>query len=539
MVSIFKLLSFLPPKIRAMKKAFSLVVMQLVLLLTYAGSLDNQKLKVNNNDHTNHQVIPMPDNGYLLVSRIDNPCTVIRLNALGEVQWAKAIDLPSGCNLYDAGIFSDTTIFLIYEQNSNFIVLKLSSQGTVIWTNEFDFTDAPGPYLLFPAAKTTADGSLIFVPCLFDKMVALKLSANGSISTSFIITPDTTGNGKNPALDAEPTPDNGMIIVGKNDTAPVIVCLDSNGYGVWVVQYGNGYYNRPYSITHTNDNNYLVGGLLMDIHQTENLGAWLIKISPAGTILWKKRYSAVDSIRGFLQLIENQDGTIAATDVNFNSVIREGGIDFLTLDANGEVLSAYSYPLDTVMIAAIAARIYKTQDGLAKLSSIEVNNTTGYYQPMLMDPAKLSTYCEAHSFTVITDTMPAVTNLPSNVFTQLSLPSPSHPNITSRDTTATVGSKDLCFVSGIEKLSGVAADILLTPNPASGADIITMKWQNELPVNRILITDLNGRIVKQIIITGTGEVSFGINSLTPGLYMAEVLDSNNEKLGVKKLMVVD
>lgn len=533
-----------------MKKFLTLGVIQFFFLFTYAGSLDNHEIKVDNQTANDYLIVPLSDDGYLLVSRDNSSPGAMRLNSQGVVQWAKSFTSLSAPILYDAGVYPNGEIYIIYNvtvhspyTQYNFITVKLNAQGAVQWATALPFDYMT--YLQCGPAKPQADGSLIFTPSIFSEMQVVKLNANGTVGCSYIIIPDTTSTGgKSPCLDAEPTANGGMIVIGKEDSDPVITCITPTGSVDWVMHYSCGPYNRAYSIVRISDGNYLVGGLY-SINYGGGAGnqAFLMKISPSGSIIWANRYAGTvdsaksDILSGFTQLGENPDGSIRAIGFSsgeFNPTYHTEIT--VSLSNSGQPQSAYYYN-HVSDYWDIQQRMYKGADGRFRISSMEPDGSYNS-SAMLIDPDRFADYCNAHSFTVIATTMPAITNLSTARLTVKTNPATAtNPTITAQDITPLIATKLLCGITGIEKTEA-AGGISLSPNPASSSDMITLKWSENTRPSEIKLSDVSGRLVKEINAPVGNEISFDANALLPGLYFVSI-PAGQKNTVVKKLLVTE
>lgn len=70
------------------------------------------------------------------------------------------------------------------------------------------------------------------------------------------------------------------------------------------------------------------------------------------------------------------------------------------------------------------------------------------------------------------------------------------------------------------------------PNPAS--NVINVTSSDAIGVNQIQITDLNGRVVKDVMFDGVSELQVNIGDLTTGMYMMNIM--SEEGTAVKKIV---
>src|ERR1043165_3085429 len=374
-----------------MKKLLALMAVACLLQSTFAGPVDNQKIKINNSDFNYYRIVPMPDNGSLLVSRsnTNNRQIVIRLNSSNQLQWSKTFDSPDLHYFYDAGVFPDTSIYIIYGDESGygqFYIMKLSQQGSVLWTDKFDFSDYN--YQSPVTARPLEDGSLLFTPRQFYKMAAVKLNPQGAVSFSYMIT--IGGGVKAVGLDAEEGADKRIIIIGKEDGKPILTWFTPNDTIPHAIKYSNGHYCRPFSIIQCSDGNYVVGGLSANLGTMGEMKAWLMKLDTTGVIVWAKEYTGlIDSVKqcyiaSISQIVENADHTFTTVGFGRNNLANmfSTHATIMTLSADGQPLSAYGYPVTGTIVTGsdVYPRIYKDQHGEPCISTDEYDSLSHYNQ---------------------------------------------------------------------------------------------------------------------------------------------------------------
>ncbi|MFZ1634070.1 MAG: MopE-related protein [Chitinophagales bacterium] len=113
------------------------------------------------------------------------------------------------------------------------------------------------------------------------------------------------------ALSAVLTGEGGCILVGKSQSNDgdatdnhgfddyFAVCVDSDGNTVWKKSYGGSNFEQAKAIVATNDGNYVIYGhsSSTDGDKTTSFGGadlWMVKINPAGNIIWEKSYGDAD-----------------------------------------------------------------------------------------------------------------------------------------------------------------------------------------------------------------------------------------------------
>lgn len=533
-----------------MKTLFTLLVMQLVCCITFATTpTDNKKISVNGQSFSHYRVVPMPDGGSLLVSCNNMASTqeVIRLNPQGQTQWAKSfMARPDVSYFHDAGAFADNSIYVVYGKDGygDYFIIKLTADGQVEWTDEFDFSglcyEAP------VTVRTLADGGMVFVPRLFNSMAAIRLDANGAVTSSYR-TADTST--KVMCTDAfARTTGGGIIITGKNDSKPVVITVPGDNSPVQVVTYEGGMYNRPFSIIKTYDDNYLMAGL-----STEGDGAFVMKLAPGGAVLWANDYTALlqteqnKTLTAITQLIENADHTISAVGYGGSSTGPGNQVlgVYMKLGEMGQPLSAYSFITtggSQAFINDVYPRMYETSGSALMISTEEYDTTAAHSDAVLLNPAVLPDYCKANSFTPTVTAKVLTAHVSGSLFAERALPTVAHPVITTQNSTATFMAKDLCGVAIGTGVNDVAAatEVSLMPNPVQANGEVTVKWgDSQLPNGSILLYDVAGRLIKQINVTQGSQATFSTTNLQPGMYMCQLVNAANEKVATQKLLVTE
>src|SRR5690606_41231488 len=99
--------------------------------------------------------------------------------------------------------------------------------------------------------------------------------------------------------------------------------------------------------------------------------------------------------------------------------------------------------------------------------------------------------------------------------------------------------EDTCtFTVTVDELIGIgenefANNLLLYPNPTTGE--ITLKNNTTAQLNNIIITDVKGRTIKNIDLSGAGiETNFSLDELATGMYFVKI---NAENTSVIKRIV--
>lgn len=532
-----------------MRSLFLLLVSQLFCSYIFAvDAVVNKKISVNSEALSLYRIIPMPDGGSLLVSRTNtgNTQKIIRSDAQGQIIWAKSLYQQGATFLHAAGVFADSSIYVIYgvHNDGHYFIVKLSDMGTVQWTNELNLNvpcfEAP------ETVHTLPDGGMIFSPRLYFSLAAIRLDSDGAVVSSYR-TRDTST--KTMSMDALATSNGGMVLACKDNQRPAIITVTPN-QPTQILSISGGFYHRPYSIIKTYDNNYLLAGMASDSGNV----AFALKITPTGTIVWNRFYKGVLQTTGnqrlsaITQLVENADHTLTAVGYagGDNGTVTSCLGVIMKLSEDGDVLSAYSHVIKTSNPAFyndVYPHLYETVGNKLLISTEEHDTTAGYSQPILIDPAAMSNYCMANPFTPIirnlTDYIVVSTNSP---FSEITMPTITHPTVYTQNITTTLNLKDLCGVPLSTYLDEVSAngDMKLIPNPTQVNSNVSVSWDaTELAYATVQLYDVSGRLVKQVNVTNGNQSILNLSQLQPGIYVCRLVNSNGELVAVRKLMITE
>lgn len=168
-------------------------------------------------------------------------------------------------------------------------VLKLDSNGTVVWQNTFGGAN----YDIAYSIQQTTDGGYIVAGETSSSGAGsadvwiLKLDGSGNLQSGW---PKTYGGiYRDAARSIQQTSDGGFIVAGETysygagDADAWILKLDASGTVVWQTTFGGTSYDIAYSIQQTTDGGYIVAG------ETSSSGAgsadfWVLKLNSDGTI---------------------------------------------------------------------------------------------------------------------------------------------------------------------------------------------------------------------------------------------------------------
>jgi len=289
------------------------------------------------------------DGGYFVAGESEDRkgIYVVKLDGLGNVQWAKTIALGSSADVGSATQSSDGGFVVVGRiwgpeipnvDNYDMFVVKLDSSGNVQWAktiggNDWDaagsiMQTSDGGFIVGGRASSFAvdDGS----------MFILKLDSSGNVKWA-----KTIGGGAY-ATSIIQSSDGGYAVAGFGYGAGridfYVVKLDSSGNVQWARTIGGYHEDGPFSIIQTTDGGYVVAGY------TESFGAgdediYVVKLDSSGNVEWTKTIGGSgDDVAG--SIIQSSDGGYIVAGFTENFGAGDGDIFVVKLDSSGNIVWA-------------------------------------------------------------------------------------------------------------------------------------------------------------------------------------------------------
>ncbi len=293
------------------------------------------------------------NNGDVTGNHGDTDFWIVKLNAIGTVEWQKSVGGTASDFAYAVHQNSDSTYVLVGKAYSNdgdvtgnhgmhdFWLVKLNATGNIIWQKTYggslnDFAYVVKPtidkgYILVGNTNST-DGDVVGNHGIDDCWV-VKLDSLGTIQWTKTI----GGTGNDYGREVQQTTDQGYIIVGEtasNDgdvsgnhgqTDCWILKLDTAGVIQWQKTLGGTGVDIGNSIQQTTDNGFIVAGW-SDSNSgdlTSNHGAsdyWLIKLDAQGNIFWQQSYGGTASDFAYSIKTTSDGGLIVAGNSSSNDI---------------------------------------------------------------------------------------------------------------------------------------------------------------------------------------------------------------------------
>ena len=275
----------------------------LVLKLSPDGSVEWQKTYGGKYSEQARSIQQTIDGGYIVAGATwsfgirPQELWVLKLGADGNIEWQKTYGGYYGDAAYsiqqtgDGGyiVAGGTMSFGQIEMDS--WVLKLSPDGSVEWQKTYGGEGSD----LADSVRQTNDGGYIVAGSTESfgagqgDLWVLKLKPNGVIEWQ------KTYGGEDPdkAGSIHQTDDGGYIVAGETKSFGAgqrdlwVLKLKPNGTIEWQKTYGGESWDTALSIQQTTDGGYIVAGETRSFG-TESIDAWVLKLSPEGTVEWQK-----------------------------------------------------------------------------------------------------------------------------------------------------------------------------------------------------------------------------------------------------------
>lgn len=198
---------------------------------------------------------PVPDGGFVAMGSRGAAAWIVRLDEDGELLWERLYDgLPSHARVRSANPTSDGGLVLgglgFGRQHDGF-VLRTDADGDVLWS------------LVIRQDHRQTD------PAVYDEVWDVReVSDGGFVGVGWSVQPRT-----------------------QNQDA-VVFRLDDGGGVEWVNTYGTRFGDRAHWVAETHDGGFVTAGSTKE--ELENGGAryaWLLEVSPSGTLRWQRVYA--------------------------------------------------------------------------------------------------------------------------------------------------------------------------------------------------------------------------------------------------------
>jgi hypothetical protein len=268
-------------------------------------------------------------------------CMILKLNSSGGLEWAKtfgAVYLPQSweeaysiIQASDGGYAVCGSMTYSGAEDGDVLVFKTSSYGTLEWAKEIGVMGwdeafslvqtSDGGYAVAGGTRSLGAGSADFL--------VLKLSSSGTLEwarTFGDMNSDACANSIIQTSDGGYAVAGGIYISATADYEIAVIKLNSSGGLQWARTFGElSSVDYAYSIVQTSDGGYALAG-------ETNGGCLIMKLDPSGGPVWAKTYGGTNS--NFRSVIQSQDGGYVAA--GYTESVGNGDFLILKLDRNGD-----------------------------------------------------------------------------------------------------------------------------------------------------------------------------------------------------------
>jgi hypothetical protein len=429
---------------------------------------------------------------------------VIKLSATGTIEWQKTL---GGTQYDEASSIQQTTDggYIIagltgsnngdvtgYHGSNDYWIVKLFATGTIQWQKTIGGTSID----FAQSIQQTTDGGYIVAGYTYSNngdvtgnhsdadYWVVKLSPTGTIQWQKTL----GGTGREQANSIQQTTDGGYIVAGYTNSNNGDVTGNHGGYDYWVVKLsstgtiewqktlGGTGDDQAFSIQQTLDGSYIVAGYAGSNNGdvTGNLGGfdyWVVKLSTTGTIQWQKILGGTQNDEAF--------SIQQTTDAGF-------------------IVAGYTYSNDGDVIGFHPNQIASRDIWIVKL------NPTGTIQWQKILGGTVDDI--AYSIIQTTDGGYIVAGYTTSNDYDVS---GNHG-----------GTGDYWVVKlGPDALSTIVfskSELKVFPNPTTNT--LTLQNSNSFTIDKIIITDLTGKIIKE---QTQNTSSINVENLTQGTYILE------------------
>ena len=351
---------------------------------TYGGSKNDTFISVKKTS----------DNGYIVVGHTQSSdfditqknddsydYWIIKFNSTNEILWKKTfggsnddrardvLELNDGAFLITG--FSRSSDGDVSGNNGNydFWVIKLSSNGNLIWEKNYGFSGSDQSFVI----QQTNDGGFLLGGTL--DVTASGGEGNSKIAQRhaggdyWLIKIDTNGNKlwskyyggqfSDTLLAIEEIDNGNIILAGFSDSTDSDIDNNLGGYDFWIIKtnnsgsilwkknFGGSQTDEAFSLVKTNDNHFIVSGRSrsFDNNVSQNNGSsdiWITKIDFDGKLIWEKNFggSSFDESKKIIQSNSNDFYIVGSSRSNdFDATSNKGNKDvwLLKIDVNGNL----------------------------------------------------------------------------------------------------------------------------------------------------------------------------------------------------------
>ncbi|MEO0191745.1 MAG: hypothetical protein ABIM46_03055 [candidate division WOR-3 bacterium] len=227
---------------------------------------------------------------------------VLKLNSDGSMSWARTFGGPgyerasSVTQTADGGYAIAGYTDSFGAGSVDFLVLKLDPDGSLEWARTFGGMEDEWAHLV----TQTADGGFVVAGYTWsygagcDDFLVLKLNSDGSL----IWARTFGGSGSEWASSATQTADGGFVVggntnIGAGDSDFHILKLDSDGSLSWAGTFGGTLADVAHSVTQTADGGFVLAGYTRS-YSGGDPDLLILKLNLDGSLIWARTFGGTD-----------------------------------------------------------------------------------------------------------------------------------------------------------------------------------------------------------------------------------------------------
>jgi len=272
---------------------------------------------------------------------------IIKLDKQGKALWEKSSGKPHNERCFSMSETSDGSYLLAGELESQALIMKLSSEGDVIWQKSYAISNSRSSRL--NSIQQTLDGGIVATgvvhfPSNSDLWVCKLGERGGGIIWAYTF----NGSRWDEGFSVVETHEGNFAVCGKVDNENCILCLNSTGGVIWQNKYVGNMQDKFNSIYPTTDGGLIAVGENYSCPKPPYSGTYhpdvfLVRLSFQGDILWQKIYGGDFSLDKGFCVQQTLDGSYILVGETCSWGAGESDALILKLWRNGNISPISSY----------------------------------------------------------------------------------------------------------------------------------------------------------------------------------------------------
>ena len=255
-------------------------------------------------DDRGFAVSPTADNGFVVAGWTSSfgagsrDFIVLKLSSDGSLAWARTFGGPGDDRPYSLTVTGDGEILIAgltgsFGSGGDFLIIKIEQNGNPIWAYSFGGTGYDHPH----SVALTADGGCVVAGGTNsfgaggNDVLVLRILPDGSVGWA-----RTFGGPVYDWCNALEVADDGTILLagfsysfGSGADDFFVLALSSDGSLVWSVAIGGADHDEAWSITRTEDGGLLAAGISFSFG-SGGMDALLVKLDQLGSLSWARTF---------------------------------------------------------------------------------------------------------------------------------------------------------------------------------------------------------------------------------------------------------